>query len=176
MDDRIFESFLRHQEKEAMALAESSDLVEVIPLDGPPPHQRYIAKFRARGLVRSPSGEIVEANGCDVGIWLPSDYLRVAEVSHVFTYLGPPRPWHPNIMPPFICVHIRPGTPLVDLLYSLFELWTYHLFATGDDGLNKAAAQWARRQDPSRFPIDRRPLKRRVLNLQVDVMQKEERP
>ena len=56
---------------------------------------------------------------------------------------------------------LEPGTGLVDLLHVLHELWTWNLWATGDEGLNHAAAQWARRQDPGRFPIDRRPLKRR---------------
>jgi hypothetical protein len=167
MNDRIFESFLESQYAQGVALARSSDILELVPVDGTPP-RRYIAGFRARGLALNPAGEVVEFDRFDVGIWLPDDYLRRAEAPQVLTYLGPsPRPFHPNIRPPFICVHLRPGTPLVDLLYSCFELWTYNLYATHDEGLNHAAAQWARNQPPGRFPVDGRSLKRRPLSLQI---------
>jgi hypothetical protein len=49
----------------------------------------------------------------------------------------------------------------VDILYACYEIWTWNLYATGDEGLNHAASQWSRQQNRSRFPIDRRPLKRR---------------
>jgi hypothetical protein len=35
-----------------------------------------------------------------------------------------------------------------------------------DDALNRAACQWAR-QHPERFPVDRRPLKRRAVTLHM---------
>jgi hypothetical protein len=66
-----------------------------------------------------------------------------------------------------VCAHIEPGTPLVDILYACHEIWTWNLFATGDEGLNHAASQWSRQQERSRFPIDRRPLKRRAVQLAV---------
>lgn len=165
--DKIRQSFLQHQYEDAMSLAADSDILELLPVAGTPP-DRYIARFRAKGLVRTDKGNIVEADRLDVGIWLPEEYQRRADSAQVFTYIGPHRaPWHPNIRPPFICLHLTPGMALVDLLYSCFELWTWNIFATGDDGLNGAASQWARHQSPDRFPTDSRPLRRRTLNLNI---------
>ena len=162
MSDQIFEAFLKRQFEEGMALAGCSDVLDLTPLDGSPPF-RYIAHFEGgRGLVRDSRRQIVEYDKFMVGIWFPEDYLRRVNIPEVLTYLGPHRePWHPNMRPPYICAHIEPATPLVDILYTCWEIWTWNLFATGDEGLNHAASQWSRRQDRSRFPIDRRPLKRR---------------
>jgi len=169
MSDKIFEAFLRQQFEEGMALADSSDVLDLTPLSGGEPPVRYIAHFEGRlGLVREPGGQIVEFEKFMVGIWFPEDYLRRVNIPQVLTYLGPhPDPWHPNIRRPFLCAHIKPGTGLVDILYACHEIWTWNLFATGDEGLNHAASQWSRKQDRSRFPIDRRPLKRRALQLDV---------
>ncbi len=165
--DAILESYLDRQFANGMELAAGSDILRLAALDGPPA-QHYVACYAATGLVKDAAGRVVEAEGFDVGIWLPDDYLRQADCYRTLTYLGPhPRPWHPNIRPPAICVHLRPGMPLVDLLYVCFELWTYGLYATGDNGLNPAASQWVRRQDPRRFPLCRRPLKRRTLDLSL---------
>ena len=166
MADTIFQAFLKRQYEEAMELAAQSDILDLQPLDGTPT-QRYLATFHAKGLVKDRAGRVVEADGCAIGIWLPDDYLRRAETPLVVTYLGPPRPWHPNIMPPFICLHLTPGMPLVDLLHTLYEVWTYHLFNVGDEGLNHACAEWVRHQDPTRFPVDLRPMKRRKLHIDV---------
>ena len=78
----------------------------------------------------------------------------------MLTFLGPAGVWHPNIRPPFVCLDVSPGTPLDALLYSLYDLLTWNVYGGRDDGLNPAAAQWARRQPPGRFPLDRRPLRR----------------
>lgn len=169
MRDQIYQVFLRRQLEDGMALAGNSDVLDLTPLpDGDPPF-RYIAHFEGcRGLVRDEGGQIVEFKKFMVGIWFPDDYLRRVNIPQVLTYLGPhPAPWHPNIRPPFLCAHIEPGTTLVDILYACHEIWTWNLFATGDEGLNHAAAQWSRKQERSRFPIDRRPLKRRAVQIGV---------
>jgi hypothetical protein len=169
MSDRILEAFLRRQFEEGMALARSSDVLDLTALPGAEPVCRYIAHFEGRrGLVRDERCQVVEFEKFMVGIWFPEDYLRRVSIPQVLTYLGPhPDPWHPNIRPPFLCVHIEPGTALTEILLACHEIWTWNLFATGDEGLNHAASQWSRSQDRSRFPIDRRPLKRRTV--QVDL-------
>ena len=104
------------------------------------------------GWCATQRGQIVEFEKFMVGIWFPEDYLRRVNIPQVLTYLGPhPEPWHPNIRPPFLCAHIEPGTALVDILYACHEIWTWNLFATGDEGLNHAASQWSRKQ--AAFPI-----------------------
>jgi len=169
MSDKIYEAFLRQQLEAGMALANNSDVLALTPLPGSEPPSRYIAHFSGRnGLVRDPRGGIVEFDKFVVGICFPEDYLRRVNIPQVLTYLGPhPDPWHPNIRPPFVCAHIEPGSSLVDILYACFEIWTWNLFATGDEGLNHAASQWSRKQERSRFPVDRRPLKRRSMQLEV---------
>lgn len=172
--DKILSLFLEKQHREATALAADSDILRVLPLGGPRVPQHYLARYAAKGLVRNQRGQVEEATGLEIGIWLPDDYLRRADPAQILTYIGPHRhPWHPNVSPPFICLHIRPGMALVDLLHTCYELWTWQLFNTGDEGLNHAASQWARAQDPSRWPVDRRPLKRRRLAIQVSPAQGE---
>jgi hypothetical protein len=169
MSDLIYEAFLRRQLEAGMALAESSDVLQLIPLPGSEPPSRFVAHFSGRkGLVRNQRGAIVEFDRFVVGVNFPDDYLRRVNIPQVLTYLGPhPDPWHPNIRGPFVCLHIEPGTSLVDILFACFEIWTWNLFATGDEGLNHAAAQWSRKQDRSRFPVERRPLKRRSVPIDV---------
>jgi hypothetical protein len=168
MTDKILDAFLRRQYGQGMALAAASDRLDLVALDGPPP-QHYAARFRCKGLVRTDAGDIVEADCFDVGIWFPDDYLCDAKPFRVLTWLGPRRIFHPNISDraPFICVgRLAPGTPLADILYQCFEIITYNKVTMREDALNKAACAWVRR-NLHRFPIDRRPLKRRALELQV---------
>ena len=173
--DRIFNEFLECQFAEGMALSADSDILHLIPMGGSHP-DRYVAEFACSGLVKAENGEIGDFNHFAVGIWFPGDYLRRTDLSMVVTYLGPhPRPFHPNIRPPFICTHITPGTRLADILFNCYELFTWRIRNTGDEGLNHEASQWARHQDPSWFPLDRRPLRRRRLHLDVAPSNPEER-
>ncbi len=159
MHDPILEGFLRYQLQEGLALAQQSDVLQLLPIS----LDRYRATFRCRGLICADSGEIVEASEFAVGIWFPSDYCRAANPFQVLTWLYPRNIWHPNIRPPFICIgKIAPATELCDLLYQTYELITYFNFAT-HDGMNPDACQWARNH-ADRFPLDRRPLKRRVIS------------
>jgi len=170
--DNVLEGFLRKQFDDAMALAEQSDLLELMPLDPPPLVRRYIAHFECTGLVRTPSGEVVEANQFAVGIAFPDDYLRRAEPSQVLTWLAPREVFHPNISSrgPFICVgRMGPGTTLVDLLFQIHEIITYNKATVReDDALNLDACQWAR-ANGNRLPVDRRALKRRRIGPAVGV-------
>ena len=172
--DRILGEFLARQYAEGTALAAASDILKLQPMNGRF-SDRYIAEYACRGLVQNDAGEIVEFNRFAVGIWFPEDYLRRLDMSMIVSYLGPsPRPFHPNIKAPFVCTHITPGTPLVDILYNCFELFTWRLKNTSDEGLNHEASQWARHQDPSWFPLDRRPLRRRKLKLDIQPVANEE--
>lgn len=174
MRDKIFESFLKRQYEEGMELARSSDLIELYPMGGDPPN-RYIAEFRCKGLVRAVGGDAVEADHFEVGIWFPSDYLRRAEPFQVLTWLGPMDVFHPNISDkaPFICVgRLAPNTRLIDIVYQCFDIITYNkVTMREDDALNREACAWARKNQ-HRFPIDRRPLKRRALDLRLEQIER----
>jgi hypothetical protein len=170
MKDRVFESYLARQYEEAMALVAASDLIELYPLTGRG-SDRFIAVFRCRGLVMNEDGEVKESDHFEVGIWFPSDYLRRADPFQVLTWFGPMNVFHPNIsnVAPAICVgRLAPGTSLVDILYQCFEIITWNkVTMREDDALNLEACEWARR-NPSGFPVDRRPLKRRALDLEIE--------
>lgn len=168
VDDPIYESFMRRQIEEGMELARSSDLLRLHVPPMSPPH--FVAEFCCNGLIREGDGEIRKANEFHVGIWFPADYLRRAdgfEMLRVFTK----NVWHPNVsrIHPLICIgKLTPGTPLVDILFQIFEILTYVKVNTNDP-LNKDACSWAR-EHQNEFPIDRRPLKRRTLNLEVTLL------
>jgi hypothetical protein len=167
MTDTIYTDFLVRQQKEALDLAESSDVVNILPV-GPPPSRSYLVQFRCKGLVRSSEG-VVECDVFEIGIQFPSDYLRHAQPAQVLTWLGPRHAFHPSIRFPFICPgRLTPGTTLTELLYQCFEIITYQKVTMREkDALNPAACGWARR-NKQRFPIDSRPLKRRRLDLRID--------
>ena len=174
--DAVLTGFLERQDEEATALAEASDRLELVPIDGPPP-QRDIASFRARGLALGPDGQVREADRCDMAIWLPDDYLRHVEPAQVLTYLGPePSPWHPNIRPPFICLHVRPGTPLVEILYSCTRHGPGTCMARATRGSTTRPRSGPATRPPAGSPFDRRPLKRRELHLGIQTVIPEARP
>lgn len=164
--DRVFDAFLRRQLEDGLALARASDILTLTPLDP----QHIVLSYACRGLIRAPGGSIEEATQFEAGVYFPPDYLRRADPFHVLAWFGPREVWHPNIsnQAPLICVgKLTPGTPLVDLIFRLYEIITYHRYTPReDDALNKAACAWAR-NNAHRFPVDRRPLKRRQLTLEV---------
>jgi hypothetical protein len=168
MADRVLEAFLARQQEEGLALAAESDLLDLLPIGAPA--DRYLVRFRCRGLVEGAAGEIVEADRFEVGIWFGADYLRAADPFRTLTWLGPRNIWHPNISRelPIICVgRLSPGTGLVDLLYQVFEIVTWNkVTMREDDALNRAACEWARGH-LDRFPVDRRPIKRTVTAMRV---------
>ena len=168
--NNVFRGFLTEEYKELLALSDASDLVDITPLDPPVP-QRYMITFHCTGLVRPRTGAVAEANRFDVGLWVPDDYLSVADPFRVLTWFRPRHVWHPNISnrDPYICVgRIAPGTPLVELVSQVFDIITYKkVTMREDDALNVEACAWARR-NLKRFPIDRRTLRRRVLEIDVE--------
>lgn len=160
MTDRVYESFLAEQQEEGLALAATSDLLDLAPI-GPKPARRYLATFRCKGLVKNRNGEIATAERFQAGIHFPPDYLRCANPAEVLHWMTP-EAFHPNIRFPMICIgRLKPGTQLADLLYQIFDLVSgKKRTLREDDALNPEACEWARNH-PERYPVDPRPLKRR---------------
>jgi hypothetical protein len=165
--DPIYRRFMERQLAEGMALANTSDVLRLHVPPMAPPH--FVAEYMCKGLVRDADGEIREANNFQVGIWFPPDYLRRAEPFEMLR-LFTPGVWHPNVSRdlPLICIgRLTPGTTLVDILYQTYEILTFQkVNPREDDSMNKVACAWAR-ENQHRFPVDRRPLKRRALHLEV---------
>ena len=161
MNNGIFRSFLERNCERGLALARDSDVLDLTPIGDPP--QRYLARYRCRGLIRDRGGTIVEADGeFHVGIWFHDDYLSAVSAPRLLTWLAPLSIFHSNIRPPLICLYITPGTDLISILHLCFELTTWQKYRT-DDGLDGEACQWARNH-LDRLPIDPRPLKRRPVD------------
>lgn len=160
MPDRIFEAFLERQIREGAALAQGSDLLELVTIDP----QHHVGIFKCSGLVQSPGGNVETASHFEAGIYFAPDHLRRLEPMNVITWFGPTNVWHPNIRPPHVCLgNMAPGVGLVELVYQLHEIITWRRF-TAHHSLNWDAANWANRHR-GRFPVDRRPLRRRELAL-----------
>lgn len=161
MQDPILKSFLKRQYEEGMALAASSDILNLVPLRDMPPTQ-YVLEFHCKGVTRV--GETIGSSDVfAVGLRFPPDYLRrVVNAGQILMWLHPSTIFHPNIGSGFICCgQIRPGTGIVDLAHRVFEIITFQKLTPDEhDALNRDACVWAR-QNMQLFPVDDRPLKRR---------------
>jgi hypothetical protein len=161
--NKMLETFLARQYEEGMALARASDLIDLRPI-GPHPPSHYVVVFHCNGLMRAVDGKIVPMRESAAGIWFPDHYLTAADPYRILVWLDPPSVWHPNISDraPIVCLgRLGPGTRLVDLLFQLYEIVSWQRLSMDEhDALNPAAAAWAR-ENQDRFPVDRRPLKRR---------------
>ncbi len=160
MPNAILESWYERELCAAKDLADQSDLLDLALC--PDQSQRaLLVRYTCKGLVRDLDGRISNAEESVVGIRIPDHYLRQANTFEILAWLSPLEIWHPNIRPPYLCIgHLSPGMSLVDILYQIFEIITYHKVSPGDY-LNDEAAAWARTPDARRlFPVDPRPLKR----------------
>lgn len=172
----VIKSFLETQEAEATALAARSDLIEVVPV-GERPYQRFLVRFMCKTLLKTRDG-MCEYDRVDVGIHFPLDYWQRADPPEVITLLGPANVFHPNVNFPFICPGaLSTGTPLVDLIYQIYEILTFQkVTMREDDALNRDACVWARK-NIERFPVDTRPLVRRRASYKIkDPQAPEEKP
>jgi len=166
--DPILRAFLERQAADGRALAQASD---ILSLDCLPTGQHFIAHYSCRGLVKDRDGGVREGDSFHVGIFFGADYLRSVNPFEALTLFGPLNTFHPNVAfgAPFICAgRISPGMPLTDLLYQIYEILSWQkVTPREDDALNQEACAWARAHQ-DRFPIDRRPLKRRRLALEIE--------
>jgi hypothetical protein len=161
MRSSVFQAFLEQQYIDGMALAAASDLLDLTPISGSPP-DRYLADFRCIGLVKDADG-VHRADRFLIQIAFPHTYLDDVDPSSVLTLIAPDNVYHPNIRAPWICPgHLHPGTPLVDVLWTLFEILTFHRLTTDEtNALRHEACSWAR-EHRDLFPLDPRPLRRRL--------------
>ena len=162
VSDATMASWLKQQAREGRDLAEQSDLFDLMTHAGDGPPTKFVLEFHCRTLVQDPRTlGVSECTRVGVGIWFHPEYQRSARPFDTVTLLGPSHLFHPNIRFPGLCIgRMAPGTPLVDLVYQIFEMLTFNK-VTANDPLNPAATEWwLRHQD--RFPLDARPLKWRA--------------
>jgi hypothetical protein len=164
--DTILESFLRGQQAAWEDFSPQTDAVRLTTLGPDAPPRKFVAQFSCRGLVRLPFGEISETNKFAVGIYFGDDHLRRIDPLRLVWLLEPQNVWHPNVSAPGLCVgHLRPGVGLIEILQQVYSILTYQN-CNLRDYLSPEAAAWAR-TNLDRFPIDRRPLKRKTIPISV---------
>jgi len=164
--DTIMKRWLARQSEEWERFRLTTDAVSLQPLPPEPTCQRYIAEFRCRGLVWEEGAGPVETDRFVVGIHIADDHLRRMEPLALAWILAPENTWHPNIKAPVLCPgHLRTGIGLIDLLHQIHSILTYQNMNMADC-LNEKAAAWAR-NNQQLFPIDRRPLRRRDMPLEI---------
>jgi hypothetical protein len=174
MSDDVLATFLEGQREPALALSDQSDILELTSLEGKPP-DRYVADFRCRTVIRE-NGRILFVDRIIVGIRFPQDYMRVFAPERLISILAPRNIWLPNVRGPLLCPgHMRPGTPMVDLLFQIHEVLSGQRVTLDERwALNAEACAWARR-NRHMLPTDRRPLCRRTRGTSVATEQAEAR-
>lgn len=130
-----------------MALAARSRKVELIDVG---PRTVTVALkgpyLRKRGEQIVEEKEVPAVAAFHVGPRYPRDSLAVV-------WMHPPDVFHPNILPPAVCVgEFRPDTFLVDVVVRLYEMLRGANFAT-HNALNPEAAEYYCFQPQDRFPL-----------------------
>lgn len=157
-DDPVFKSFLETSMEGAQNLTRESDRVSILPFP-PFPSSRYLVMFECDSLAGHPASDLRNPERISAEIHFPPHYLRELRTEEVVTLISPGDLWHSNVRAPFVCVgDMAPGTPLVDIVTQLFEIFTYQNVNL-TEGFNREAAEWARSR-VDQFPIDSRPLRR----------------
>ena len=155
--DPVIRDFLVNCAEELRVRQERGGLLDYASLGREAPWL-YRLTFRTRGLARNESGAIVPAEEHVVALRFLPDYLRRADRFEMLALLEPRSAFHPNLMPPGICVEVRPGEPLVEICESLHALFSWRLRQLAEnDALNKDACAWGRAHLDD-LPIDTRPL------------------
>ena len=156
--DIVFNGFLTQQASAGVDLTANSDLATVIPMtEGI--CNRYIVELGCVGLTRLPDGRIEKHDRWAFGVHFAEDYLaRAVHVTSTLTFLGPKPLWHSNVNGPFVCLDLRAGTSLLEIIFALADLVSWRSFSLADP-LNEDAAQWGRNAEPGVLPVDTRPLK-----------------
>jgi hypothetical protein len=161
--DAVYEDFLRAQYEAGMALANQSEILELIPCGRAGVSvDRYVARLHCKGLVQNPNTrEILEADRFDVGIYFPKSHLKKRIAPHrVLSLLSPLHTFNANAKWPHLCPgYLTAGMGIVDLLYQAWEILSGRKQTIVEHlALNPDACKWAR-SNPERFPFDDRPLK-----------------
>jgi ubiquitin-protein ligase len=130
------------------------------------PPEKYMIRFRCKGLWQTDSGSIAEAPYHLMEVVFGADYPSKPPT---FVWLTPI--WHPNLRRPYICLEGRPfavGWTLDLIVQEVGRLVQYQSYNVNDP-LSHEAAEWAK-QNADRFPVDDRDL----LDSRIRVTDREE--
>jgi len=130
--DAIYQRFMERQRVEGLALAESSDILSLFIPPMSPPH--FVAEFSCKGLIRDSAGEIKEANrfrlACGSQRITCAVQIRLRWCACLLQVYG-----IQMLVRISFDMHgrITPGTPLVDILFQIYDILTYHKFNPRED-------------------------------------------
>jgi hypothetical protein len=169
--DKIYEAFIESQNIAAAALNQASDIVEITPKQLKRGHL-YAVRMLCRGLVNE-GGKIKDHDQFELLVHFPEHYLRRCSPVELICWVSPATVWHPNIKPPFLCLgRLTPGMKIVDIVHQAYEIVSYQkVTMVESDALNHDAAVWAR-ANLERFPVDTRPLRRRIIEFTLEEIRK----
>jgi hypothetical protein len=171
--DEVTHAFLCNSRDELLERCSRGGLVEPISLGRDAPWL-WRLNFSTRGLVRDSADEeprMVERHV--VALRFLPDYLRRADRFEMLALVEPRNAFHPNLMPPGICVQVRPGETLLEICDSLHRLFSWRLRQLQEhDALNRAACAWGRAR-VDELPIDRRPLFGRALQITLEPVEEQ---
>jgi hypothetical protein len=166
--DEVTHAFLCNSRDELLERCRRGGLVEPVSLGRDAPWLWRLI-FATRGLVRDSADEeprVFERHV--VALRFLPDYLRRADRFEMLALVEPRNAFHPNLMPPGICVQVRAGETLLEICDSLHRLFSWRLRQFQEhDALNKAACAWGRAH-VEELPIDRRPLFGRTLQITLE--------
>jgi hypothetical protein len=165
--DPVMRDFLGNCAEELRLKAERGGLLEYASLGRDVPWL-YRLTFRTRGLVRDPGGEVRGTDRHVVALRFLPDYLRNPNRFAMLALVEPKNAFHPNLMPPGVCVEVRPGESVVEICESLHALFSWRLRQLSEnDALNKDACAWGRAH-LDELPIDDRPLFGRAFRIELE--------
>ncbi len=151
--DPIFLTFLENSRAEALALAQQSDVLRVIPLPPLPP-SRYLCEFRLPCLRWRAGGAVEAAPGPVMALLrFPEDYLRSCDPQlymKVASVVDPPDILHPNIAATTVCLGAQfpAGAPIRLLLGQLYDILAFRNHTVDErNALNPQACRLLR-QNP----------------------------
>ncbi len=165
--DEVTHAFLCNSRDDFLERCRRGGLVEAAGLGRDAPWLWKLT-FQTRGLARVGDGEPFPVERHVAAVRFLPDYLRRADRFEMLALVEPRNAFHPNLMPPGICVQVRPGETLTEIAESLHDLFRWQLKQLAEnDALNKVACAWGRAH-LDQFPLDRRPLFGRLLNISLE--------
>lgn len=172
--DPVFHNFLTSVWREAKNLQARSDVLTITPLPPLPP-STFLAEFELPYLQRLRDGLIGVAPGpISAVLRFPENYLRSADPllsARVVSVLTDDLV-HPNVYGPVVCLGsaFAPGTPLVPLLWELWEIFTYQNLTLDErNALDPEACRLLRAHPGLLAQLTIKPFLRRQTSARVEV-------
>ncbi len=168
--DEVMAAFLENSRGEFVARVPPGGILEYADLGEHVPWLWRLT-FHTHGLVKEAEGVIRPSSHHVVAVRFLPDYLRHVDRFATLALLEPTNAFHPNLMPPGICLEVYPGETLLELAESLHNLFSWRLRQLAEnDALNREACMWGRAH-LKELPLDPRPLLGQSFTLSLEPLE-----